>query len=123
MQLDHDHRAPAASPTTLDAFLSLDVRAGTVVEASPFPQARKAAYKLLIDFGPGIGVRKSSAQITARYSPEALAGRQVLAVVNFPTRQVGPFLSEVLVLGCADENGRIVLVAPESPVPNGARLA
>jgi tRNA-binding protein len=107
---------------TLDDFLAVDIRVGTVVEAQPFPQARKPALKLRIDFGPGLGVKSSSAQIVARYAPEALVGRQVLAVVNFPPRRIGPFLSEVLTLGLADAGGAVVLVAPDAPVPDGARL-
>ena len=103
-------------------FQKVDVRAGTVVEAQPFPQARRPAYRLWIDFGPEIGVRKTSAQITALYRPEDLVGRQVAAVVNFPPKQVGPFLSEVLVLGFPDRDGAVVLIRPERPVPDGARL-
>lgn len=107
---------------SFDDFLRVDVRVGTVVEARPFPEARKPAIQLVIDFGPEIGVRKSSAQITAHYAPETLAGRQVLAVVNFPPRQIGPFLSEVLVLGLDDGAGGIVLIGPDQTVPNGGRL-
>jgi tRNA-binding protein len=121
--LDHDPAAAAASTISFETFLQLDVRVGTVVRAERFPEARKPAYKLGIDFGSGVGIRKSSAQITVRYSPEELVGRQVLAVVNFPPRQVGSFQSEVLVLGCADETGTIVLIAPDGKVPDGARLA
>ena len=105
-----------------DQFLAVDVRAGTVTDAQPFPEARKPAIKLWIDFGPGIGTRKSSAQITEHYDPATLVGRQVLAVVNVPPRQIGPFISEVLTLGVSDAEGRIVLLAPERPVPNGARM-
>ena len=112
-----------AATTDIATFLALDIRAGTVVAAEPFPQARKPAIKLSIDFGESIGIKRSSAQITARYAPDNLVGRQVAAVVNFPPRQIGPFISEVLVLGFPDAEDAIVLIAPEKPVPNGARLA
>ncbi|PWR02807.1 tRNA-binding protein [Meridianimarinicoccus roseus] len=116
--------APAApAPAiTFDDFLKLDIRVGRIVQADPFPEARKPAIKLRVDFGDPIGVRKSSAQITAHYSPDALVGRQVLAVVNFPPRQIGKFLSEVLVLGVPDAEGEVVLIAPDLPVPEGGRL-
>jgi tRNA-binding protein len=107
---------------SFDDFLKVDIRAGTVVRAEPFPEARKPALKLWVDFGPGLGVKRSSAQITAHYTPEALVGRQVLAVVNFPPRQIGPVLSEVLVLGLPDADGAVVLIGPDQPVPDGGRL-
>ena len=109
-------------PISIDDFLNVDVRVGTVLEAVDFPEARKPAYKLKIDFGGDIGVKKTSAQITAHYTPEMLIGRQVVAVVNFPPRQIGPFMSEVLTLGLPDENGNIVLLQPDSKVPNGGRM-
>jgi tRNA-binding protein len=105
-----------------DDFLKVDIRAGTVVEARPFPEARKPAIILIIDFGPEIGVKKSSAQITARYQLAELVGRQVMAVVNFPPRQIGPLRSEVLTLGFEDSDGAVVLAAIDQPVPNGKRL-
>ena len=107
---------------TFDDFLAVDIRVGTVVEATAFPEARKPAYKLKIDFGEEIGLKRSSAQITVHYEADELVGRQVAGVVNFPPRQIGPFMSEVLTLGFADANGDIVLVQPERGVPNGSRL-
>lgn len=107
---------------SFDDFLAVEIRVGTITDAQEFPQARKPAYKLTIDFGPEIGVKKSSAQITKHYTPETLIGRQVLAVVNFPPRQIGPMKSEVLTLGLSDENGDVVLIAPERSVPDGGRM-
>jgi tRNA-binding protein len=107
---------------SFDDFLRVDIRVGRVTRAEPFPEARKPALKLWIDFGPGIGERRSSAQITEHYAPDALVGRQVLAVVNFPPRQIGPFRSEVLTLGVADADGAVVLVAPDREVAPGQRL-
>ena len=107
---------------SFDDFLKVDIRAGTITRAEPFPEARKPAYKLWIDFGPEIGEKRSSAQITMHYTPEELVGRQVMAVVNFPPRQIGPVKSEVLVLGVSDEAGGIVLLAPGLKVPDGGRM-
>ena len=107
---------------SFDEFLKVDIRVGRIVGAEPFPEARKPAFKLRVDFGPGIGEKKSSAQITKHYAPEALIGRQVLAVVNFPPRQIGKFMSEVLVLGVPDEEGEVVLIGPGHDVPLGGRL-
>lgn len=123
MHLDHDPAAGAGATIGFDDFLKVDIRAGTIVEAHPFPEARKPAYRLLIDFGPGVGIRKSSAQITANYRLDELPGRRVMGVVNFPPRQIGPVRSEVLVLGFADLAGEIVLAVPATDVPDGARLA
>ena len=103
-------------------FLKVDVRVGTIVEAKPFPEARKPAFQLVIDFGPDLGRRKSSAQITTNYRLEDLVGRQVAAVVNFPSRQIGPMMSEVLTLGFPDAAGEVMLIGPDRPVPNGGRL-
>lgn len=122
MHVNHDQHASAAQEIAFDDFLRVDIRIGTIVEAEPFPEARKPAFKLKIDFGPAIGMKKSSAQIVDRYALEELTGRQVAAVVNFPPRQIGKFMSEVLTLGFADETGAVILFAPDCPVPNGSRL-
>jgi tRNA-binding protein len=111
MHLNHDQDAPAAETIEFDDFLRVDIRIGTIVEVEPFPEARKPAFKLKIDFGPAIGVKKSSAQIVDRYAPEELAGRQI-----------GKFMSEVLTLGFADEEGAVILFAPDRALPNGSRL-
>ena len=103
-------------------FEQVDIRIGTIIAVEPFPEARKPAYKLKIDFGGAIGVKKSSAQITTHYTAETLLGRQVAAVVNFPPRQIGPFMSEVLTLGFPDETGGVVLIGPSKTVPNGGKL-
>ena len=107
---------------TFDDFLKVDIRVGSIIKAETFPEARKPAYKLWIDFGPSIGTRKTSAQITDNYLPTELVGRQVMAVVNFPPRQIGPFISEVLVLGLKNNENSIVLISPEFDVPNGSKL-
>ena len=117
-----DPAAPASDQITFDQFLAVDIRLGTVVAVEPFPEARKPSWKLRIDFGPGIGIKKSSAQIVHHYAAEDLMGRQVAAVVNFPPRQIGPFMSEVLTVGFPDANGAVVLIRPDLAVPNGARL-
>lgn len=122
MHLNHAIDAPAADPIDFDAFLKVDIRVGRVIAAEPFPEARKPAYKLTIDFGPAIGTRKSSAQITVNYALDALPGRLVAAVVNFPPRQIGKFMSEVLTLGFPDEDGAVVLFSPDKDVPVGGRL-
>ena len=122
MHATHDSAADAAAMIGFDDFLKVDIRVGTIVEALPFPEARKPAYRLLIDFGPVIGVKKSSAQITTRYTLEELQGRQVAAVVNFAPRQIGKVMSEVLTLGFPDADGEVVLIEPNRAVPNGGRL-
>ena len=110
------------SEITFDVFMAVDVRVGEITRTEPFPEARKPAYKLWINFGESIGEKKSSAQITVHYSLEELVGKRVMAVVNFPSRQIGPVKSEVLVLGVPDENGAVVLIAPDKNVPLGGRL-
>ncbi|MCY3878912.1 MAG: tRNA-binding protein [Rhodobacteraceae bacterium] len=107
---------------SFEDFLRIDIRVGRIVRAEPYPEARKPALKLWVDFGPEIGERKSSAQITKHYQAEQLIGRQVLAVVNFPPRQIGKFRSEILVLGLPDEDGEVVLIVPDSEVPAGGRM-
>jgi tRNA-binding protein len=117
-----DIEAPAAPKISFDQFLAVDIRVGTIVAAEPFPEARKPALKLVIDFGPAIGQKRSSAQITEHYEAASLIGRQVAAVVNFPPRQIGKFMSEVLTLGFPDQHGHVVLFEPDHKVPDGARL-
>ncbi|KQN80323.1 tRNA-binding protein [Sphingomonas sp. Leaf67] len=121
MHLLHDP-ATLTDPTDFDTFLKVDIRVGTIVAAEPYPQAHKPAIKLIIDFGPVLGRKRSSAQITERYDCDGLLGRQVAAVVNFPPRQIGKFVSEVLTLGFPDEAGAVVLFAPDWRVPDGGRL-
>lgn len=122
MHLLHDNSAPVADPIGFEDFLKVDIRIGTIVEAEPYPEARKPSLKLVIDFGPAIGRKRSSAQIAKLYEPQALIGRQVAAVVNFPPRQIGKFMSEVLTLGFPDASGEVVLLTPERAVPDGGRL-
>lgn len=112
----------ATPQVTFDDFMKIDVRAGTIIKAEPFPEARKPAIKLQIDFGPDIGIKKSSAQIVRNHPVDTLVGQQVLAVVNFPPRQIGPFMSEVLTLGVPDANGEVMLIGPQRAVPDGGRL-
>ncbi|WP_428490372.1 tRNA-binding protein [Rhodopila sp.] len=111
-----------AEQISYEAFEAVEIRVGTITEAKPFPEARKPAIKLSIDFGAEIGIKKSSAQLTVHYRPDQLIGRQVCAVVNFPPRQIGPFLSEVLTLGMPDEDGAVVMIRPDLRVPNGGKL-
>lgn len=122
MHLDHEPAAPAGDEIAFDDFLKVDIRVGTVIAAEVYEGARKPSFRLRIDFGPGIGEKKSVGQVAALYSPEELVGRQVAAVVNFPVRQIGKAVSEVLTLGFADEEGRVVLFSPDKRVPDGARL-
>jgi tRNA-binding protein len=122
MHVTHDPAAGVAPTIDFNTFLALDIRVGTIVDAQPFPKARKPSWRLWIDFGPVIGVRKSSAQITENHPLDSLLGQQVAAVVNFPPRQIGPMISEVLTLGFPDANGNVVLVQPSQLVPNGGRL-
>lgn len=122
MHLSHAPDAPADEQIGFEDFLKVDIRIGTIVAAEEFPESRKPSYRLRIDFGPAIGEKKSCAQIAANYALAELVGRQVAAVVNFPPRQIGPAMSEVLTLGFADTAGEVVLFAPDAPVPNGSRL-
>jgi len=123
MHLTDPPEKPAGAEIDFAKFREVDIRIGTVLEAAPLDGARKPAIRMVIDFGPGVGVKKSSAQVTVHYNPETLVGRQVAGVVNFPPRQIGKFMSEVLTLGFADAGGAIVMFSPDRPVPNGARLA
>ena len=118
----HDAGMDIPALAAFEDFERIDIRVGTITDAQPFPEARKSALKLWIDFGPGLGVKRSSAQVTAHYSPAALIGRQVCAVVNFAPRQIGPFRSEVLTLGMPDADGGVVLIGPDQAVPDGGRL-
>lgn len=122
MHLHHDPNTPPAEIISFQEFLKIDIRMGTIVSAQPFPEAKKPAYKIIIDFGNAIGLKKSSAQITVNYQIEDLINKKVAAVVNFPPRQVGPFLSEVLIVGFSDSQGEVVLFSPDKDLPNGSRL-
>ncbi len=122
MHLTHSPQDPAAEQIQFDDFLKVDIRIGTITKAEDFPEARKPAFKIWVDFGSTIGIKKSSVQITQNYNLEDLTGRQVAAVVNFPPRQIGKFMSEILTLGFPDENGNVVLFKPDKPTPNGSRL-
>ena len=122
MHVTHDTDSPVAAEIGFDDFLRVDIRVGTIIAAEPFPEARKPAFKLSIDFGGTIGIKRSSAQITEHYTLEELVGRQVAAVINFPPRQIGPMRSEVLTLGFPDVDGKVVLIGPSTTVPNGGRL-
>jgi tRNA-binding protein len=117
-----DQVSPTAAPITFEDFLKVDIRVGRIVAVEPFPQARKPAFKLTVDFGPEIGTKRSSAQITMNHPPKDLVGSLVMAVVNFPPRQIGPFMSEVLTLGVPDANGDVMLIRPDRDVPVGGRL-
>ena len=117
-----DQQSGPAPTISYDDFIKVDIRVGTIIEAEPYPEARKPAFKLRIDFGPGIGIKRSSAQITEHYRIDQLVGRQVAAVVNFPPRQIGRFMSEVLTLGFPDATGAVVMFAPDLKIPNGGRL-
>ena len=121
--MNHESGAEALAPEIgYDDFCRVDIRVGTIIAAEPFPEARRPAFRLTIDFGPAIGLKKSSAQIVTHYRLEELVGRQIAAVVNFPRKQIGRFMSEVLVLGFPDGAGEVVMIGPDRPVPNGGRL-
>ena len=120
--MNEEPAAPAAPEISYEDFRRIDIRVGTIIAAEPFPEARRPAFKLTIDFGPAIGLKRSSAQIVTHYRLEELVGRQIAAVVNFPRKQIGRFMSEVLVLGFPDGRGEVVMIGPDRPVPNGGRL-
>jgi tRNA-binding protein len=122
MHISHSLEDPPSDPITFDGFLAVDIRVGTIIAAEPFPEARNPALKLVIDFGPVVGRKRSSAQIVRHYRPETLVGRQIAAVVNFRPRQIGRFISEALTLGFPDADGEVVLFAPDQRVPDGGRL-